>query len=234
MTNYPREFIVNILRTLFHDTRTPLQAMQALAEMIQEDIEGGHLLNAQVNLSHLQTQIRLQAAMFDRTSLAATNMQVYHEQYELCAIGQIMDKVTATARPLAQQKKMVFTSEISSDFPSVIYLDPVNLYRILVNVTNNAIVHCPWETKISLYCEKISDSDFRIRIFDTGPGISLNEIDSIFNSGMRLNQGHPGEGLGLAITQDLIHLLKGDIKVDSKPGQGTSVTLRLPLKPFVV
>jgi signal transduction histidine kinase len=232
-TSYPKEFIIDILRTLFHDTRTPLQSMQALVTLIQEDMQNGNYEGVQTSLIQLQGLIHIQSKLFDQTTRAASNMRLYALRYEISAISMVIDRAARTIRPLAKQKDMTLKYSVSPKMPSILYLDPVYLYRILVNVLNNAVVHCPPGTIITLLCEEITEKDFLISISDNGPGIPAEETEQIFNPGVRLDTEKPGEGMGLAITRDLVRLLEGTIQLNTKPGAGTTVELRLPLNPFL-
>lgn len=114
----------------------------------------------------------------------------------------------------------------------VVYSDPVLLERILRNLLSNAINYTD-SGRVTLDCQRAGANMLVIRVTDTGIGIPDEEMDKIFSEYHQVNNPerdrNKGLGLGLAIVSRLCDLLKANLEVKSKPGEGTRFTLSIPL-----
>ena len=107
--------------------------------------------------------------------------------------------------------------------------DTVKITRAIQNVVINA-VQATTDTKGSVEVSCILKEFYvDVRIADTGPGISPEQITKIFDPYFTTKQGKSGTGLGLFITKKVVEDHHGSIKVDSTPEVGTTITIRLPL-----
>jgi signal transduction histidine kinase len=226
-----REIIIDILQPLLHDARTPLNGMNGYLFELKNAFERGNYGEVFPLLELLEEQIRVQASIFNRAAYSAATLNKYSIEYELASPGMLFERVRKTLNPAAKAKGIKISSSVNSTFPPVIYLDPVNLYRILINLVNNAIVHSN-AASIDLDCEQITGNSFRITVTDTGNGIPESELENIFKPGVQLSNNEPDRGQGLTIVKDLVQLLNGTIDVDSVLGKGTTFSLILPLKLF--
>jgi two-component system sensor histidine kinase SenX3 len=99
---------------------------------------------------------------------------------------------------------------------------------------SNAVQYSPENSRVGV---GVSDFDDRIEIVvtDQGPGMTIEESERVFERFYRTDQARSrstgGSGLGLAIVKHIINNHGGDIKVWSKPGQGSTFTIRLPQEP---
>jgi signal transduction histidine kinase len=112
---------------------------------------------------------------------------------------------------------------------SVLNGDPVQITRAIQNVIINAI-QASTESKgqVEVSCIR-KDFYVDVLIADTGHGIQPDQIAKIFDPYFTTKQGKSGTGLGLYITKKVVEDHGGSIKVDSTPGAGTTITIRLPL-----
>jgi signal transduction histidine kinase len=112
--------------------------------------------------------------------------------------------------------------------------DPEKLQQIVLNLLGNAVKFTEPGGSVTLSSE-LAGNCIEIRVADTGPGISPEKLDSIFDpfvqAERRLNQPVQGVGLGLAISQDLAQAMGGKIIVESEVGEGSTFTLSLPRAP---
>jgi len=103
--------------------------------------------------------------------------------------------------------------------------------QILLNLVGNAIRYSPEDSQIWLRLDD-SDGKARITIADQGPGLSKEECEAVFRKFERLGRsGDGGSGLGLYISRRLAKAMKGELSVESAPGQGARFVLELPLAP---
>jgi signal transduction histidine kinase len=112
--------------------------------------------------------------------------------------------------------------------------DPEKLQQIVINLLGNAVKFTESGGTITLSSQFVGNC-IEIRVADTGPGISPEKLDRIFDpfvqAERRLNQPVQGVGLGLAISQDLAQAMDGKITVESVVGEGSTFTLSLPRAP---
>ena len=105
---------------------------------------------------------------------------------------------------------------------------PGELKKAVVNIISNAIAATPEGGSISVRYQQLSDNrQAMIQVADTGGGIKPDDRGKIFQPYFTTKA--QGTGLGLAITARIIADFNGSIDVDSTPGQGTTVEIRLPL-----
>jgi len=105
--------------------------------------------------------------------------------------------------------------------------DPVELVRVLVNLVTNARDAMPNGGRLAV-ATVIVDDEVRISITDTGMGMSDDLQKRLFTPFFTTKPGR-GTGLGLAGVRSTVEAMKGKIQIESSPGKGTSVTLRLPI-----
>lgn len=104
--------------------------------------------------------------------------------------------------------------------------DESQLIQVFSNLFSNALYAMPDGGKLTISGEKKTDF-IELYVVDNGEGISEDEIDKIFEP--LFSTKPQGTGLGLSICQSIIEMHKGSIKVRSKPGEETKVTIRLPI-----
>ncbi len=102
-----------------------------------------------------------------------------------------------------------------------------DLQEILGNVIENA---CKWaRSKVTI--QGLSEGAYIVIVIqDDGPGVPESSFANILQRGMRMDERHPGSGLGLSIVAELIDLYSGQIILNASPFGGLSVTLRLPAR----
>lgn len=105
--------------------------------------------------------------------------------------------------------------------------EPRSVIQILVNLLGNAVRHTREQTAVTVSFEKAGGSVF-VHVADEGPGIDPGDQERIFEPFEQANGGNGGSGLGLAISSRLARGMGGDIRLDSRPGEGARFTLVLP------
>jgi signal transduction histidine kinase/DNA-binding NarL/FixJ family response regulator len=137
----------------------------------------------------------------------------------------------------AEQKHLEFRLDIDNNIPDRLTGDPTRLNQILINLISNAIKFTD-KGYIALTCSLLSkDTDelrLRMKVIDTGIGISEDYVGKIFESftqaGTDTARKFGGTGLGLTISKQLADLMHGTISVESEHGKGTTFTVDIPLK----
>lgn len=223
----------NFIANTSHELKTPLHAILGLTELMpsaDSPAESAFMVERiGVNARRL---LEIVNDILDYSRLDGDDLRLYIENIDLKEFTQgLVDSVV----DLASVKGLNITWRIDSKKTSF-RSDPEKLFRILINILNNAVKFTP-SGEVTL---RIDDEEDRIRfqISDTGIGIPQEEQARIFEQFHRvqgpLQQAPEGTGLGLAIAQGLTRLLGGDISVQSALGQGSTFTVSLPLTPHIV
>jgi signal transduction histidine kinase len=146
-----------------------------------------------------------------------------HELLE--TLHGLMDKT-------ASDKGLKLTSEIDDSLPEILIGDAGRLQQVLVNLVNNAIKFTD-NGEVSVRLFRSDYAKWGIEVTDTGRGILNTELPYIFDTFRQVEgtatRTKGGFGLGLAIVQQIVNLMNGDIKVTSELEKGTTFSITLPL-----
>lgn len=213
-----------------HELRTPLNAMIGLLGLIQmedkvDEDTGLMISRARANSERLLSLIN---NILDISRMEAGRLQIVPSRVSL---RQVVEKLTANMAVLANQKSLDFRTTISESLQDNIIIDEDALTKILTNLLANAFKFTQ-AGSVSLDIARDNDK-LVIKVQDTGIGIPEHMQEVIFESFRQVDssstRAHGGTGLGLSIVHNLCVALNGVIRVDSKPGQGSTFTAVLPL-----
>jgi len=221
-----------------HEMRTPLNAVIGLSEMTLEgcslDEEAkeniSKVCNAGTSLLHMVNDI------LDISKIEAGKFNLVPIEYSFPCI--INDTVTQCII-LKEKKPINFILDIDENIPLQLFGDDQRIKQILSNLLSNAFKYTKEGTvELGVKCEKNNQvNDEIIMIFsvrDTGIGILKENLENIFSDYERMdtesNRKITGTGLGLSITKMLVDTMNGSISIDSKYGEGSCFTVKLPQK----
>lgn len=223
------EFVANVS----HELKTPLASMKVLSDSL---IQGGDSVDAETYREFMQ-DIALEV---DRENKIINNLlslvkldgsrdtEMELEPHELSAMLQQLIK---TLTPLAQQSDVELMYE--EKMPVEADVDETKLSLAIMNLMENAIKY----NKPGGWVKVTLDSDIQfavITVSDSGMGIPEDSINKIYDRFYRVDKSHSreigGTGLGLAITRNAILLHRGAIKASSIVGEGTTFTVKIPLR----
>ena len=217
------------LSRVSHELRTPLNAVLGFSQLLQTD--------AQEPLSARQAA-RLQHVLNSGQHL----LELINDLLDLTSIEDGAVALTARDIPLApvlgaslrQVEPMALAMGVDLQIESLptlaVHADPRRLEQVFVNLLSNAVKynHAGGRAWIS---SAPDGEQTVVTVHDTGVGISPEHIAQLYQPFNRLgaeNTPVPGSGLGLVITRQLLQRMGASLSVDSEPGQGTRVTVRLP------
>jgi len=211
-----------------HEFRTPLTVIRGMTELIREDPE--RWLDEGLEKINIHTDILLNLVnqMLDLAKLEAGAMSVHMVRGDInLHIKYIIELFASVAAE--KQIQLVYNPAAQ---PTVIDHDPEKLMQILINLLSNALKFTQHSGRVEVSTALTGDDRFEIRIADNGPGISGEHMPYIFDRFYRVEEGGarslPGSGLGLALTRELVKLMKGTIWAESVYGEGTAFTVDLP------
>ncbi len=169
--------------------------------------------------------------MLDISKIEADKIELSPENVEL---RDVVEVVTATIEPIAAKNANQLVVELHPDL-APIFADRMRLRQVLLNLLGNA---CKFtnEGQVSVHAFPIDRSGspwVELQVKDTGIGITPEQQAKLFQPFVQVDssttRAHGGSGLGLVICKRLVELMGGDIALGSKPGVGTTVTVRLPV-----
>ena len=217
----------NFVASVSHELRTPLTAARAGLGLLEGSAadrlgaaEQDLLANARRNVERLNVLI---ADLLAANQLGAGTLRLDRTAIDLRAV--VADAMAAI-HPLILMKGQRL--ELDLDAPLLVHGDPGRLEQVVLNVIANAHHHTPIGSRIILSGRRTADW-ILLEVHDNGPGIPAAELETIFDRFYRLGNGGGGSGLGLAVARGIVDLHGGTIRADSRPGQGATFQIALPL-----
>jgi two-component system sensor histidine kinase KdpD len=212
-----------VLRAVSHDLRSPLTAIRAAAEGLRSE----ELSLDEFDRTELVETIRLEAERLDR--LVSNLLDLSRLQGDAAApvaelwaveelVAQALDEVRGSDRI-----DVVFTHEVPP-----VQVDATQVKHALANLLDNALRFSPPAARVQVRVTS-TRKEAIVRVVDQGPGVPEAELERIFEPFHRVGDGAAGAGLGLAIARGFAEANGGRIWVESRPGQGASFALALPL-----
>jgi two-component system heavy metal sensor histidine kinase CusS len=213
-----------------HDLRTPVNNIRGEAEValarartIDEyrDVLG----------SCLEETVRLSELIGDLLFLARTESPLNHLHRERVDVAELLRGVREYYEASAADGGISLTTRVGTE-PVIAELDRSLVQRAVGNLVSNAVAHTPPGGSVVLATNS-ERAAIRIEVSDTGVGIPPEALPRVFDRFFRVDSSRSlasgGTGLGLAIVQGIMLLHGGKAEIASQPGQGTQVTLRMPV-----
>src|SRR5579871_6302704 len=222
----------NFLANMSHELRTPLNAIIGYSEMLQEVAQDdgnedylGDLKKIHSAGRHL---LELINDVLDISKIEAGKMDLYLENF---SVDEMIEQVRAVADPLARKNTNELVIVKNGELGSI-RADATKVRQCLLNLLSNA---CKFTSNGTVRLTAARESDWiAFTVSDTGIGMTKEQMSKLFRAFQQADSSTTrkfgGTGLGLAISRHFCRLMNGDITVDSAPGQGTTFTMRIPVK----
>ncbi|MDB5405881.1 MAG: putative Sensory transduction histidine kinase [Rhodospirillales bacterium] len=223
------EFLANIS----HELRTPLNAIIGFSEIMREEIFGplgspqyreyiGDVLDSAHHLLEVINDI------LDIAKAEAGKLELIEDDVE---IAQVTQSAMRLIQERAQRGGVTIRTNLPPELP-LLYADERKLKQVLLNLLTNAVKFTPPGGTIDVDGGVVEDGAFVMTVRDTGIGIAAENIATALapfgQVDAKLNRKYEGTGLGLPLSNAMIHLHQGKLTIESEVGKGTTVTLRLP------
>jgi signal transduction histidine kinase/AraC-like DNA-binding protein len=215
-----------------HEFRTPLMLISGMSDKVLEAperwLEEGH----ETIQRNSRSLLRLTDQLLDLAKLEDRAMPLNLIQDDIVYyLRYLVESFHSAAK--SREIRLSFKAE-----PNVMIVDfdPDKIREVMSNLLGNALKFTPKSgaIRVSLKSAPVEEGNrFCLSVRDTGIGISREELPRIFNryfqAENQLQYNSAGSGLGLALTRELVHLMGGEIRVESQPGKGSVFEVTLPI-----
>jgi two-component system phosphate regulon sensor histidine kinase PhoR len=212
-----------------HELQTPITAIKAMTETLVSDGRRAPEL-AERFLPDLEHQAdRLGALVRDLLDLAALEAGPVPLERAPVDLAELAEGIAASRQSLSAQRGVSVKIEMPDDMTMI--SDRSALTRILSNLLDNALKYTEAGGQVGIQACREKEA-VAITVWDTGIGIPVADLPRIFERFYRVDKARSrdlgGTGLGLAIVKHLVEALGGEISVESRLGEGSRFTVRLP------
>jgi signal transduction histidine kinase len=222
------EFLAN----MSHEFRTPLNSILGFAQLLNEKPSEDFEKSKRYAENIISSGRSLLNMINDLLELAKAEAGKIELKIEKTSIDQLCKSLVAFFSPMTEQKLIRVNLSIDDDIP-LVQTDSGKVQQVLYNLLSNAVKFTPEEGKITISAGLLDDLNVRISISDTGPGIARDNQEKIFEKFRQIDgsitRDGAGTGLGLAICRELTEMLAGTLSLESKPDDGCTFHLDIPL-----
>jgi len=226
----------DFLATVSHELRTPLNSILGFSEVLSgidalDNKQRRYVGNIQRSGRMLLEMIN---DILDLAKMESGKMEIRPADFK---ISSLISTQCEMARPLAEKKNIDLSCDAPATLPPM-RQDQAKVQQVLNNLLSNAIKFTPEGGRINVSAERDEHGDLRMKVMDTGIGISPHEQQLVFEKfrqasgvlpdGDAMTREYSGTGLGLSIVRELCRLLGGDVTLESELGKGSTFTVRLP------
>ena len=216
-----------------HELRTPLTSIRGFAELYRQGA-----VSEKDELDRVMKRVEDEAARMgllveDLLLLARLDQQrpILHEPVDLLHLAR---DAAHDASAVAPDREIDVV--VTGDGPPVVMGDDARLRQVFGNLVTNALTHTPAGTPVTLRLGADNHSGMAaLEVVDHGPGLSAEQSSRVFERFYRADASrtrtHGGSGLGLSIVAALVAAHGGRVEVESRPGDGATFRVLLPLAP---
>ncbi len=219
----------DFISTISHELRTPLTAIKGWGEtIIQLGDTDPETTSKGMNIivSESQRLSDMVEELLDFSRIQNGQMKVNMTKIDVLA--ELDDAVfTLKDRILREGLELIYNVP---HYPIPMQGDPVRIRQVFVNLIDNAVKYNEHGGKVIILAE-LHGTDLVIYFTDTGCGIAPENINKVKNKFFRVNSTVHGTGIGLAVADELVRMHGGTLEINSVVGDGTTVTVTLPVEP---
>lgn len=223
---------MNLVSSLAHDIKNPLAVIMLYAENMMEQFVGrsdgkSHLESLERIQDNSQRIVKLVTGFLEASKAEAGKLEIAHRPV---SVNSLLKEVARQQEGDLEKKRLTLELKLDEKVPDIPG-DEAQLDRVFWNLMGNAIKFTPTGGKITVSSRR-DDGHVCVAVKDTGMGIPQDELPLLFSQFQRLKGSAKieGTGLGLFIVKTIIEAHKGSVQVESA-GQGSTFTVRIPIKP---
>jgi two-component system phosphate regulon sensor histidine kinase PhoR len=221
-----KDFVANVS----HELRTPVTAIRGYAEtLLGGALNDSATATKMVDIIHRQSE-RLSELVEDLLELSRLESRELQLADRPVNLAEAALRATEAIRPKARARN----TTVEVNVPSSLFArcDQRGLEQVVLNLVDNAVKYSPPNGHVWLTATETSPTELELIVRDDGPGIEARHLPRIFERFYRVDKGRSrdmgGTGLGLSIVKHLVNAMKGEVRVESAPGQGSTFFVSLP------
>lgn len=215
------------LASVSHEIRSPLNAIYGYAQLLErgdgkDGVQAGKVIRR--SAEHLSNLVE---GLLDIAQVESGSLKLARDTIRFPAF---LEQLTAMFEPQAAMKGLVLALDLPPTLPEFVRADPKRLRQVLINLLSNAIKFTDAGSVTLRVHYRNELATFEVA--DSGIGIAPADIERIllpFERGAGASAERAGVGLGLAITQALVTIMGGEMRIESAPGEGSRFIVRLML-----
>jgi PAS domain S-box-containing protein len=217
------------LSRMSHELRTPLNAILGFGQLLERQnptptqrTRVQHVINAGRHLLGLINEV------LDISRIEVGQMQL---SLEPVCVAEAIQETLGLMRPLAGERCIQLIADVDLDATVHVLADRQRFKQVLLNLLTNGVKYTPVAGSVTVSCAANGSDKLRIHVADTGPGIAKEKLVRLFTPFDRLGAEQSnveGTGLGLALSQRLMHAMGGAIGVENSGSYGSTFWVELP------
>ncbi|MBD5803938.1 Sensor histidine kinase RcsC [Azoarcus sp. Aa7] len=224
------------LATMSHEIRTPMNGVIGLVEVLARSQMSDHQADLVATIRESSsTLLRIIDDILDFSKIEAGRLEL---DIEAVSIADLVEGVTGSLLPVAARRKVDLSVFVAPEVPGRVQADELRLRQVLYNLVGNAIKFSSGRPqvrgRVSVRVTVADTAPLRLAfaIADNGIGIDPGKVEELFNpftqAETSTTRRFGGTGLGLAICWRLVNLMRGEIKLHSEPGNGSTFVVTVP------
>jgi len=223
---------VDFVALAAHELRTPLTEIKGYLDILQHESKGLTKSNREFLARSMSSATRLTGLVNNLLGVARIEHGELNYQPEPVDYLAFAEDIIDELKPGLKQQQVAFEAKLPVELPQLM-ADPIGLREVIVNLVDNAAAHvAPKVGQVTLTIRRHRD-DIETSITDNGTGIPASALPHLFTKFYRVDEmksSTRGTGLGLYICRSIIEAHGGRIWAESKEGEGSSFTFRIPLR----
>jgi signal transduction histidine kinase len=223
---------MDLVSALAHDIKNPLGVIMNYAEILKDQLAGRTEDRGKIDIldrvqDNAQRIVTLVTGFLDASKAEAGKLEIARGPV---SVNHLLDVVARHQESDVAKKKLILRMDLDNNLPELLG-DNSQLERVFWNLLGNAIKFTPAGGKITVTSRR-DDGHICVSFRDTGIGIPPNELPLLFSQFKRLKGSAKieGTGLGLFIVKTIVEAHKGTVQVESLDGQGSTFTVRVPIR----
>ncbi len=219
------------ISSVSHELRTPLTAIKGWAEMLEDSSKDNTTDSATLQrgmgviISETERLSVMVEELLDFSRIQSGRMVL--QPMKLDIIAELSEAVlTFEQRAIREKKKLVYTE---NDDIIPVMGDKNRLRQVFVNIIDNALKYSDEGDTVTVSVIRLENGFADIVVADTGIGIPKEQLEKVKTKFFKGNATRRGSGIGLAVADEIVKMHGGEILLDSIEGEGTTVTVRLPI-----
>ena len=221
----------DFISSVSHELRTPLTAIKGWAEMLEDSSKDNSIDNVTLErgmgviIGETERLSVMVEELLDFSRLQSGRMIL--QPMKLDIIAELSEAVLTFEQRVIREKKHLFYEESDDIIP--VMGDKNRLRQVFVNIIDNAIKYSDEGDSVTISALRGKNGFVDIIIKDTGIGIPADQLEKVKTKFFKGNATRRGSGIGLAVVDEIVKMHGGEILLDSIEGEGTTVTIRLPI-----